>query len=256
MVIVAAAGCLGSNTPAARDALPRSVESDALPPLLRVGMDAAYAPMESMNRTSGAFEGFDVDLMREVAARRSVTAEFHNIAWDDLPGALNSGRIDVIASSMTITDHRMKDRDFTAPYYLLDQSVLVRVGSAIREPGHLEGRIIGVQTQTTAETWVLDNLVAHGKGANDSLRRYPTYEAVTAALLAEEVEAVISDRPPQVLFARTHPNTTVAFDIHTAEALGLAVKKGRSDLLHALNETLDELRADGTLDRLKRSHGL
>jgi len=217
---------------------------------LIVGSDATFPPMEVYHESNGTFTGFDIDLMREIARVMNYTVEFRNVGWDALPVELSNGNIDVIASSMTITDERKADREFTEPYYLVDQSVMVGKDSGITNVQQLQGKRIAVQGGTTGDLYATNNI----SGAQ--VNRFDDYPSAANALVTGAVDAVIMDRPPQVFFASENPSVVVAFDIDTNEPLGFAIKKGRLDLVNQMNDALDQLRADGTLDRLRQKYDL
>lgn len=244
---VGLAGCFGGNQGCTPKAL-ADVNT------LIVGMDATFPPMEQYHETNGTFTGFDVDLMREIAAVMGKNVEFRNVGWDALPPSLDSCQIDVIASSMTITAEREQDRDFTQPYYLVNQSVMVRSDSTITNVSQLNGLRIGVQEGTTGDLWATENLTQ----SQDKIQRFATYPEAANALASASptVDAVIMDRPPQVQFAGNNSAVKVAFDIPTTEPLGLAVKQGRLDLLNALNSALAELENNGKLAELKNKYNL
>lgn len=97
---------------------------------LKVCSDIPYAPMEMEGEGPRGLQytGFDIDLMDAMAATMDAKLEILDVVFDGILGNLTSGSCDVVASSLTITDERKQEVDFTEPYFDADQSLLVKVG--------------------------------------------------------------------------------------------------------------------------------
>jgi polar amino acid transport system substrate-binding protein len=97
---------------------------------LKVCSDIPYAPMEMEGEGPRGLQytGFDIDLLDAMAATMDSKLEVLDVGFDGILGNLASGQCDVVASSVTITDERKAEVDFTEPYFDADQSLLVKVG--------------------------------------------------------------------------------------------------------------------------------
>ena len=117
---------------------------------LNVAQDMAYAPFEYINE-AGEPEGFDVDLIRAIAAEMGFAVNLINTNWDGIIPSLLGGNSDLIISAMTITEERQKSVTFSDPYFEATQFIAVPIGSDITGLVDLAGKKIGVQNQTTGD---------------------------------------------------------------------------------------------------------
>lgn len=211
-----------------------------------VGTDAAFPPFENLNPTTNAYEGFDMDLMREIGKRLGKDVEFKNLGFDPLIPALQNGQIDAAISAMSITDARKLQVDFSDPYYLANQSGLVKKESTIASAADANKASvkIGVQRGTVGQS------VAENMSNDPQVSAFDTYPAAVAALKAGQVDVVLMDRPAQVEQAKTDSAVKVSFDIFTDDNYGIAVKKGNVALLNDLNTQLAAIKRDGTMKTL------
>ena len=122
---------------------------------LNVAQDMAYAPFESIN-SEGQPEGFDVDLIRAIAAEMGFAVNLINTNWDGIIPSLLAGNSDIIISAMTITEERSKSVTFSNPYFESTQYIAVKAGSPIKKLADLEGKKIGVQNGTTGDIAVTE----------------------------------------------------------------------------------------------------
>ncbi|NLN06923.1 MAG: transporter substrate-binding domain-containing protein [Firmicutes bacterium] len=116
----------------------------------KVASDMAYAPFESIS-PSGEPEGFDMDLIRAIAAEMGFAVELINTNWDGIIPSLLSGASDLVISAMTITPQRQEQVTFSDPYYEATQYVVVKEDSDIKKLSDLKGKTVGVQNATTGD---------------------------------------------------------------------------------------------------------
>jgi polar amino acid transport system substrate-binding protein len=211
------------------------------PGVLTVGSDCTWPPMEYIE--GDKIVGFDVDLMGAIAEKLGLKLDYQNAAWDGLFPALTSHKYDLAISSITITDERKKEMDFSEPYYQTDQAATVREGSGIDSKEALNGKKAGVQIGTTGE------IVAREIAGLE----VSTYDDILMAfedLKAERIDAVIADSYVGYSYAKTNEGLTVGFAIKTDEQLGIAFAKDTPELLAAVNAALKEIKEDGTYDEI------
>lgn len=217
---------------------------------LIVGTSADFPPFEFVDEKTNEIVGFDIDIAKAIAEKLGVQLEVKDIKFDALIPALQNGEIDMIIAGMTITEERAKVADFSEPYFEADQAVLVKADNEeIKSADDLAGKKIGVQSGTTGELWVDENLVKAGKVSEDNVKRYNKFIEAILALKKGDVDAVVIDKPVAEAYAKTEGDVKVAFIIKTGEQYGIAVRKG-SDLLPIVNEVLKELKDSGKLDQL------
>jgi len=209
-----------------------------------VASDIPWAPFEMVNE-AGEFLGFDLDLMRAIAHVAGFQIEIKNIAFDAIIENVRTGRADIGASGFTITAERERVVDFSIPYFLSNQAVLVRKDSGLNIVTALAGlgpnKAVGAQNGTTGFYWVEDNLQA--AGIDIELKGYETYPAAILDLVNGRVDAVIQDEPASMASIAAYPDVlTVAGIINTNEYFGFLVAEGDPHgLLPRFNQALNEL---------------
>jgi ABC-type amino acid transport substrate-binding protein len=209
---------------------------------LTVGSDIPYPPFEQGQ--PGNFTGFDVELMEAVAASIDRTAEFQDTSFDTIFVNLGQGKFDAVASAATITPEREKTVDFTNPYYLSEQAILVNEGDAIDSVEGLEGATVGVQKGTTGQEFVEE------KGKASEVRPYPTGPDAVNALKAGTVDAVVIDIPVAENAVNAGGGIEISAAIPTEEEYGFAVAQGDTELLDELNEGLEDVEENGTYGKI------
>ncbi len=207
-----------------------------------IGTSADYPPFEYVE--GGEIVGFDIEMVTTLLENLDYTVEVQDIGFDSLIPSLQSGKIDVIAAAMTITDERDQQIDFSDPYYESDQSVLTLVVSGFEISGidDLTNLKVGVQTGTTGELWVWDNLIniTNATMTDDQLKRYDTYTLAVLDLDNGNIDAIVLDKPVGYAFAEDE-DREVAYAEVTGEFLGLGVQEGNIELVEGLNEELEKL---------------
>lgn len=113
-----------------------------------VGTDATWPPMEYIGPDKQII-GYEVDYVNVVAKEAGIKIEIKNVAWDGLFAGLDLGRLDVVVSSVTITNDRKKVMEFTNPFYKVKQAVILPKDSKATSIADLKGDTLGAQTGTT-----------------------------------------------------------------------------------------------------------
>jgi polar amino acid transport system substrate-binding protein len=212
--------------------------------VLTVGSDVPYAPFEEFGKSKTEFTGFDVELMEAVAEASGRKAEFQDTSFDTIFTYLAQGKFDAVASAATITPEREKTVDFTNPYYLSEQAILVKEGGSIDSVEGLKGATVGAQKGTTGEEFVDE------KAEAGELRSYPSGPDAVNALNAGTVDAVVIDIPVAENAVEASSGLEVSAAIPTEENYGFAVAQGETELLEELNEGLSEVEEDGTYAKI------
>jgi ABC-type amino acid transport substrate-binding protein len=210
---------------------------------LRVGSDIPYAPFEFGRDPD--YQGFDVDIVTEVAKRLEVEAQFVKTPFDPIFRNLAQGRFDLVASAATITPEREKTVNFSVPYFPADQSLMVKRGSDIKTVDDLPGKRIGAQLGTTGASYAKDKV----KGA-ETVRTYDLVDDAFNALQSGQVDAVINDFPVSKYAERSKKDLQVVQRIPTGETYGLGINKADTKLKEEIDKALNEMKDDGTYTRI------
>ena len=215
---------------------------------LTVCSDIPYAPFEFED--GGELKGVDIDLMKGVAEKLGLEAEFRDTDFDGIFAALAAGNCDVIASSVSITDEREEENDFTEGYFEINQSMLVRKGeeSTLKDFASLKGKTIGVQSETTGAEFAMEE----AEKVDAEVKEFTGADELFTALKAKQVDAVVQDFPINAYHAENTGETVVSatFEADEPEQYGFVVKKGNADLLEAIDKALEEMKDDGSYEEI------
>lgn len=208
-----------------------------------------HLPYEPFQYTEGGeVVGFDVDLMDLVAEELGVEQKIFDTPFEGIQSgqALNTGKCDVAAAGMTITDERARVIDFSDPYFDATQALLVKKGSGIASLEDLAGKSLAVQEGTTGAIYATEN-------APDDveLRSFEDLALLQTAVKTGQVEAGINDNGVLFDYVQDNPDLEVATEFDTGEQYGFAVKKdGNDSLLDTVNELLAAAQEDGAYDEI------
>jgi len=211
---------------------------------LRVGSDIPYAPFEFGRAPD--YEGFDVDIVNEIAKRLDLEARFVKTPFDPIFRNLAQGRFDMVASASTITPERQQTVSFSDPYFPADQSLMVKRGSDVRTVDDLAGKTIGAQLGTTGAEYARNETDA------ENVRTYDLIDDAFNALQSGQIEAVINDFPVSKYAERSKDDLVVVQTIQTDENYGLAFAKESTELRRRVNEALQEMKDDDTYTEIYR----
>lgn len=205
-----------------------------------------YAPFEA--RQGDKIVGFDISMMDLVAQKLHLTVNVVNTPFEGIQSgqALNTGKCDIAAASMTITPERQKAIDFSDPYFDASQGMLVKKGSGYDSLASLAGKTIAVQEGTTGQIYVQKNAPKSLK-----VRVFEDLGLMTTAVKTGQVQATVSDIGAVQPYAKNNPTTEVSAIFDTKEAYGFAVKKNGNDkLLSVTNNVIAAAKSDGTYDEI------
>ncbi len=214
--------------------------------VLTVGTNAEFPPFEYVD-DNGEPDGFDVALIKAIGEKLGVSVEVENMEFDSLVSSIGN-KIDVAIAGMTVTDERKNSVDFSNSYYDALQYVIVPEGSEIATFDDLAGKAIGVQLGTTGDFIASDDV----EGA--SVSQYNKAVDAVNDLINGRVDCVIIDKNPALVFESKFAGQVKAIDgaqfNFEVEDYAIALPKGDVILADQINAALDELKADGTFDKL------
>jgi polar amino acid transport system substrate-binding protein len=214
------------------------------PTKIRVATDATWPPFEYVNDEK-EIVGIDIDLMNAIAEKAGLDIEFINVAFDPLLAGMAQGTYDAAISSITITEDRKKDMLFSNPYYGAGQIVVVqKSNTTITSKDNLTGDV-GAQLGTTGAMAVEEITTA-------TLKTYDEIGLAFQDLMNGQVNAVICDNPVAMQYVVTNPDKLkIAGAVFTNEFYGIAVAKGKTELLKKINEGLEEVLQEGIITTLE-----
>jgi ABC-type amino acid transport substrate-binding protein len=209
---------------------------------LTVGSDIPYPPFEQGK--SGNYTGFDIELMEAIGERIGRTPEFQDTSFETIFRDVAQGKFDAVISAATITEEREQAVDFSNPYYLSEQAVLVKEGSDIKSLEDLEGKTVAAQQGTTGLELAKEEL------GGSEIRPYPEGPDAVNALKSGTVEGVIIDAPVAQNAVEKSGGVEIAEKVPTEESYGIAVAQGETELLEEINKGLEEVLEDGTYKKI------
>lgn len=214
---------------------------------VRVATDATFPPFEMVDEKTKDLTGFDVELMKAVAAKAGLEIEFVNIGFDSLLAGLAECQYDAAIAAITITEERQKQMLFSDPYINAGQIITVRKDeTGIQSKADLGGKTIGAQIGTTGA-------IEAGNITGATVKTYDSYELAFLDLANGQTDAVIADYPTTLAFLARNPEKLMtAGNVFTDENYGIAVCKKKDTLLPKLNDALKALKDDGTVKKLEQ----
>lgn len=214
------------------------------PGVLTVCTDVPYPPMEYIDE-DGEYTGFDMELMRAIAEDLGLEMEVAEPGWDNITGGLAfDTQCDVAAASITITEERAENVDFSEPYFEAEQSLLVKADSGINSLEDMVGKKLAVQTGTTGHFYARDN----GPEGME-LVEFADADGPFLAIEAGSADGFMTDLPVTQDYVDNNEGWKVAATFDTDEVYGLGTKDV-PNLLAAINATLAKFRSDGTYDEI------
>lgn len=187
--------------------------------------------------------GIEIEIMEKVAEELGVELEIKDMAFDSILQAVQAGKYNVGVSGITITPERQKNADFTTPYFMASQAIVVMADSDIKTKADLDGKKISVQTGTTAE----DYCMKEGYNVN-------AFEANNDAMLAlttGKVDALVIDNEVAIDLSEKENGKTVVLDEKmTSEPYGFGFAKGSDTLVAEIDKLIKEWIADGTIEAI------
>ncbi len=224
------------------------------PGTLTVGSDTTYPPQEYIDTKTGKAAGFDVDLITAIAQRMGLKVNVVTAGFDTIIDSLAAKRFDVVISAITINADREKKVDFV-PYFSAGESLLVPKGNPknITSIAGACGFKVGVQTGTVEQTDAQTASAACTKAgkAAIAITALQDQTAVVQLLATNRVDATYQDSPVTDYYILQNPGQfVVGGAVVNAAPEGIAVRKGDTSMLTAVQTAFTQLKAAGTYDAL------
>ncbi len=215
---------------------------------LVMATNATFPPYEYVDGEE--CKGIDIEIAQAIADAMGKKLEVDDIDFDSIIPAITTGKADMALAGMTVTDERKENVDFSDSYATGVQVIIVPEDSDITGPDDLANdKMIGVQQGTTGHIYCSDTPEKGGFG-EDHVTAYPNGASAIQALQTGKVDAVVIDNEPAKAFVAENPGLKILDTEYVTEDYAIAVKKGNTELLNQINETLAKLKADGTLQSI------
>ncbi len=221
---------------------------------LIMGTNATFPPFEYLGGRDGtSVVGFDVAIGEAIAKSLGKKLKIEDMDFDALVPALMSGKIDFAISGMTITDERKKNVDFSEAYYEAAQMVLIRKDD-LSFLNITTKEDLGAQKKLGAQLGTTGSLVATDIAGDNPVTDLKSYELVVMELKNKKIDAIVIDREPAKAFMSKNDDIIELPMDFDAEYYGVAVKKGSTDLLNSINETIKNLVKTGEYQKYIEQH--
>lgn len=224
-------------------------QTDTTKKVLKVASETTYPPFEFTE--NGQYVGFDMDLIRAIAAAEGYDVKIESLGFDALVPAVKAGKADCAISSMTITDERKKSIDFSDPYFKAGLIIAVaQNNNTIKTLDDLKGKRLAAEVGTT------------GKAASDDIRKKDpktsvnTFDSVGEAFMELEkggADAVINDRPVTAYYVKNSEKGKVKMvgeEFSIDAQYGIAIKKGNTEIMKVVNDGLAKIKANGEYQKI------
>jgi len=246
LMVVVAAGCgsqqtagSGENNTPADNSTPAKVFSYA--------MSGAYRPFNFFNEQN-ELTGFDVEIGKALAAKMGLEPKPIATPWQGLIEGLKAKRYDAIIGSMTITDKRLQEVNFSDPYYISGAQLFVRPDSPVTSLEDLNKETkIGVTIATVYEE--------EARKYSDSIKTYDSDITALRDLANNRLDAVITDRfVGKIAIQESKLAIKPVGDLIFVERIGIAIRKGDDELLAQVNNALKAIKDDGTYLQISKKY--
>ncbi|MCF8209634.1 MAG: transporter substrate-binding domain-containing protein [Rhodoferax sp.] len=219
------------------------------PAVLKVAIDPTYEPF-TFKTADGKPTGFDVDIATALCEQIKRKCEFVEQVWDSMIPGLNAKKYDVIISSMSITDERLKEVDFTDKYYNTPSRIVVKKSVTYTEPASIKGKKIGVLKGSTQEKYAMGDLKPAGVVVNS----YEAQDQVYLDIKSGRLDGTVADfmevtggflsKPEGANYQLVGPD--LKMPQYFGYGAGIALRKGEDKLKGELNAAIKTIRGNGS----------
>lgn len=216
---------------------------------LRVGMDPTYMPFEMTNKR-GEIIGFEVDLLKAMTKAMGVKLELVSTSYDGIIPALLTDKFDMIGSGMTLTQERNLRINFSEPFIVVGQTLLIRKELADKVKSYKD--LNSADYRITSKIGTTGEMVAKKLIAQAKYSGFDNEQEALMDVVNGKADAFIYDAPYNVVAVNKAGAGKLVFldQPFTFEPLAFGLKKGDYDSLNWINNWLHQIREDGTYDRI------
>ncbi len=223
--------------------------------VLKVGVKEDVPKFGYKDPKTGQIDGFEVDLARAMAKKilgDPAKLQLTTVNAKTRGPALDSNDVDMDISTFTITEERKKSYNFSDPYFTDGVGLLVKKSANYKSLKDLNNKKIGVAQSATSKAAVQTE--ADKLGTKVTFQEFATYPEIKAALDSGRVDAFSVDR--SILMGYVDDSTVLLPDKFSPQDYGIASKKGNDGLAKLINDTVNEMKKSGDIDKLIQKWGL
>lgn len=209
---------------------------------LTMATNATFPPYEYYDGND--IVGIDAEIAEKIAEKLGLELEIQDMEFNSIITSVNQGKADMGMAGMTVSEDRLKNVDFSDSYAKGVQVVIVKEDGGIKSLDDLAGKKIGVQLNTTGDIYATDEF---GK---DNVQQFNKATDTVLALTQGKVDAVIIDKAPAEVFVQQNEGLTLLDSSYADEDYAICFKKGNTELQKAVNDALNELIEDGTVQAI------
>lgn len=211
---------------------------------LTMATNAYFPPYEYYEGTD--IVGIDAEIAAAIAEKLDLKLEIVDVEFDSIIAGVQSNKYDIGMAGMTVTDERKKAVNFSSTYATGIQAVIVPEGSEITDVDALLAGdyMVGVQQGTTGDIYMTDDV------GEDRVVRFSKGNDAVLALSTGKVDAVVIDNEPAKSFVAANAGLVILPTAYVEEEYAMCINKDNKDLLEKINKALEELTADGTIDKI------
>lgn len=259
----------GGSTPSSSSSSSGSVADIQSRGVLNVGVKNNVEGFGLQDTLTSQYSGLEIDIATLIADHLDVDVEFTTVTAATRTNLLDSGDIDCVLATFTITDERKQSWDFTTPYYIDAVTVLVELSSGITNLHDFDNMVVGVSSGSNSARSMVAAMVEEGIIPEDSFdpstfdtatwndvvsfRQYDDYPAISTALSAGEVAAFCVDK--SILSIYNSASRSFIDNSFAPQEYGVATKKN-SEFSDLCEELITTWLADDTIDNLIAEHGI
>lgn len=213
---------------------------------------ATNAQFESFEYIDGTdYKGIDIEISQKIADELGVELEIHDVKFESVIAEITTGKANFAAAGLSITPDRLENVDFSDEYFSATQSIVVmKDGSSVAKPEDLKGKVVGVQTGTTADTYVTDKDGENNVGVKE-VKRYNSFVDAVNDMITGRLDAVVMDDFPANKLVEKNADKIVKLDdALTGEKYAIAVPKGDEAMKEVVNKVLADMEESGEMDEL------
>ena len=237
LMVASLAACGGAND------TDTATADDAKPELV-MGTNAAFPPYEFYAEDGETIIGIDAEIAQAVADKLGMKLTIKDMEFDSLLTAVQSGAVDIVFAGLTVNEERKQSVDFSMTYATGVQVIIVPEDSDIATVDDLSGKTIGVQAGTTGDIYCTDEF------GQENVKQFTNGALAVAALQNGQVDCVVIDNEPAKSFVAANDGLKILDTEYAVEDYAAAISKENTELTAKVNEAMEALKADGTIDNI------
>lgn len=215
---------------------------NAEPKKIVAATDATWPPMEFEDENK-VLTGFSIEYMKSVAKEAGLEVSFKNVPWESIFALLKADKIDIVCASVSITEERKKNFDFSQPYFNVTQSLVVKKDDTASSMQDVQDKTLGAQFSTTG-------LKAIQK-AKIKIKAYENMPDAFDALKEGKIDGIVCDSPVATYYSHKAEKYKDLFKVVSElkdieeEHYAFVVNKGNTELLEVINKGISTVKAKG-----------